>query len=229
MLGPVTVPRRQRGFSLVELMIGLVLGLFIVAAATTLLVSRIREHRALLVESRLMQDLRTSADLVTRDLRRAGYWGKATAAMWQPGISGIVANPYTALAPAAAASDAVSFRFSRDATENDLVDGNEQFGFRLHKGVIEMLLGGGSWQAMTDRGTMFVLAFSVTPSVQEIALQGACEKPCPSGGNECMPRQQVRGLAVAITGRSVADNKVVRSVRSQVRLRNDAIVGACPA
>ena len=50
--------------TLLKLMIGLVLGLFIVGAASTLLVSRIREHRALLVESRLMQDLRAGADLV---------------------------------------------------------------------------------------------------------------------------------------------------------------------
>jgi len=218
----------QRGITLVELMIGLALGLFIVASASTLLLGRIREHRALLVESRLMQDLRASAELVTRDLRRAGYWGDATAALWKAGGGNAVANPYTALAPAAAASDAVSFRFSRDSTENDAVDVNEQFGFRLRKGVIEMLLGG-SWQALTDNGTMVVQSFSVTPSVQEVSLQGVCAKPCSSGGTECMPKQQVRSLAVMITGRSAIDAGVVRSVRSDVRVRNDAVVGSCPA
>jgi len=182
----------------------------------------------LLVESRLMQDLRAAADLLTRDLRRAGYWGEATAAMWQPATSTPAANPYIAIAPAAAASDTVSFRYSRDSSENNAVDLNEQFGFRLRKGVIEMLLGSG-WQAMTDAGTMVVVSFSVTPAVQEIVLQDLCEKTCASGGTDCMPRQQVRSLAVAITGRSTADSNVVRSVRSNVRLRNDAVVGACPA
>ncbi|HEY0856044.1 MAG TPA: prepilin-type N-terminal cleavage/methylation domain-containing protein [Albitalea sp.] len=221
-------PPRQRGLSLVELMIGLAIGLFIVATATSLLLDRIREHRALLIESRLMQDLRTAADLVSRDLRRAGYWGESTAGLPRGGAAA-AANPYTALAPAAAASDAVSFRFSRDAGENHAVDGNEQFGFRLRRGVIEMLLGSGNWQALTDSGTMIVTAFSVTPRVDEITLQALCEKACAAGAADCPPKQQLRSFGVAITGRSSADAGVVRGVRSQVRLRNDVIVGACPA
>lgn len=222
------MPPRQRGLSLVELMVGLAIGLFIVAMATTLLLHRIREHRALLVESRLTQDLRTAADLVARDLRRAGYWGESTAGLPRSGAAP-AANPYTALAPTAAASDAVGFRFSRDASENHTVDGNEQFGFRLRRGTIEMLLGSGNWQALTDSGTMTVTAFSVTPQVDEIALHALCEKACAPGAADCPPKQQLRSFAVEITGRSSADAGVVRGVRSQVRLRNDVIVGACPA
>lgn len=222
------MPARQRGLSLVELMVGLAIGLFIVATATTLLLQRIREHRALLVESRLMQDLRTASDLVTRDLRRAGYWGEPTAGL-PLAAAAPLANPYTALAPAAAASDAVSFRFSRDVSENHAVDGNEQFGFRLRRGVIEMLLGSGNWQALTDGGTMAVTAFSVTPRIDEIALEALCEKACAPGAADCPPKQLLRSFAVAITGRSSADAGVVRGVRAQARLRNDVIVGACPA
>jgi len=72
------------------------------------------------------------------------------------------------------------------------------------------------------------MSFSVTPSVQEVSLQNMCAKPCPSGGTECMPKQQVRSLAVTITGRSAIDASVVRSVRSDVRVRNDAVIGSCP-
>ncbi len=220
--------RRQGGFTLVETMVSLVIGLLVVAAAIGLLVNRIREHRALLVESRLLQDLRTSADLVMRDLRRAGYWGDAVAGIRHT-AAGEVSNPYLALAPTAGASDAVSFRYSRDATENHILDDNEKFGFRLRDGVIQMLIGDGSWQAMTDAGTMTVTSFVVTPIVREISLDGSCAKACAPGAVDCPPRQQVRSLAVAITGRSTADSKVVRSVRGQVRLRNDAVIGACPA
>jgi prepilin peptidase dependent protein B len=229
MLGALNLPgrRRQLGVSLVELMLGFALGLFIVAVATTLLVNRLREHRALLIESRLMQDLRSAAALVARDLRRAGHWGEATAALWQPGASA-VANPYTELLPASGSADAVSFHFSRDTLENHVVDSKEHFGFRLHQGAIEMLLGGGSWQALTDKGTMLVQSFSVTPSVRDISLAGLCAKPCPSGLAGCPPTQQLRSVAIAITGRSTADPQVVRSALSEVRLRNDVVAGRCP-
>jgi prepilin peptidase dependent protein B len=218
----------QRGLSLIELMVGLAIGLFITAASATLMASHLRENRSLLLEARLMQDLRTAADVITRDLRRAGHWGDATSGVWLPGTSTTSVNPYAAVAPAGAASDAVSFRYSRDGSENQLVDSNEQFGFRLRNGTIDMLLGAGNWQALTDAGTLVVTAFSVTPSTATIDLQGACSKACPSGSTHCPPQQQVRSLALLISGRAVTDPGVTRSVRSQVRLRNDHFTGACP-
>jgi type IV pilus assembly protein PilW len=167
--------------------------------------------------------------MVSRNLRRAGAWGASSAGVWTPGATAVIANPYVGLAPSAAASDAVSFQFSRDATENHSVDGNEQFGFRLRAGVLEMRLGGAGWQAMTDANVVTVTRFSVTPSVQPISLEGACALPCPAGSATCPPQQWVRSFGLQLTGRSVADASVVRSVTSSVRLRNDPVVGACAA
>ena len=210
-------PVCQRGLSLIELLIGVAIALFIAATGSTLLVGHLRENRALLLETRLTQDLRTAVDVITRDLRRAGYWGNA----------GTGANPYAALAPATAASDAVSLRYSMDPTENNIVDSNEQFGFRLRGGAIELQLGAGNWQALTDAGTLTVTAFSVGPEVQDLSLASFCATPCAAGSTTCPPHQQVRNLAVAITAVLVSDNRVVRSVRSNARVRNDAVVGAC--
>jgi prepilin peptidase dependent protein B len=64
--------RHQHGLSIVELMVGLALGLLVVAAALLALTHHLRENRSLLMEARLMQDLRTTSDLIARDLRRAG-------------------------------------------------------------------------------------------------------------------------------------------------------------
>ena len=223
----MTPRNAQRGLSIVELMVGVVIALFIAVAGATLLASHLRENRALLLEARLMQDLRTAADLVSRDLRRAGHWGAAIDGVWADGASSVTANPYAALAPIAAASDAASFRYSRDAIENYLVDPNEQFGFRLRNGAIELQLGAGNWQALTDAGTLTITQFTVTPTVQNVSLEAFCAVPCPPASVACAPQQQVRSLALAITGRLVADASVKRSLHSSVRLRNDVVVGAC--
>ena len=218
----------QRGLSLVELLIGVTIALFIAATGATLLAANLRENRSLLLEARLMQDLRTAADLIARDLRRAGYWAAATDGVWVSGASSVATNPYLAVAPGSAASDAVSFRYSRDATENNVVDSNEQFGFRLRAGAIEIQLGAGNWQALTDTGTLSVTGFSVTPGVQDIVLDGFCATPCPvAGTGVCPPHQQVRSLALSITGHLASDAGVTRSIRSDVRLRNDPVIGAC--
>lgn len=219
----------QHGLSLVELLVGLALGLFIVAVAGTLLVTQTPEQRRLAAEQRLMQDLRTAADVVTRDLRRAGHWGAAASGVWMPAASGVGANPYAPLAPDVAASDAANWRYSRDAVENHALDANEQFGLRLRNGAIELGLGAGQWQSLTDSGTLVVTALEVAPTVQTIELVGHCERPCPVGDPACPPRLQVRRLSLAITARSSTDAAVVRSLRSEVRVRNDAVSGACPA
>jgi type IV pilus assembly protein PilW len=217
----------HRGLSIVELMVGVAIALLIAAAASTLLVGHLRDSRQLLLEARLMQDLRTAADLVTRDLRRAGYWAGAAQGVWARGDTAVAANPYAAVAPAGAASDAVAFRYSRDIAENGLVDGNEQFGFRLRGGAIEIQLGAGNWQALTDAGTLTITGLRITPTVQTVSLERFCAAPCPAGSSACPPQQQVRSLTVAIDGRLVADAGALRSVRSTVRLRNDAVSGAC--
>ena len=219
----------QRGLTMVELLIGMAVGLFIVAAATSLMTGNLRENRNLLIESRLIQDLRTAADVITRDLRRAGYWAAATAGVRIEGGAAVLANPYVDVTPVGASADNTSFRFSRDATENNTVDSNEQFAFRLRNGAVELQLGAGNWQALTDANTLTITEFSVTPTVEEVSLASFCGAPCPAGSSTCPPRQQVRSLAVVIGGRATGDARITRTVRSLVRLRNDPIIGACPA
>lgn len=218
---------KQRGLTLVELLVGVAIALLIAAAAATLFVAQLRESRALVLEARLMQDLRTAADLIARDLRRAGAWGSAVDGVWIAGAATAATNPYLAVAPEADGSDSVSFRYSRDAIENQIVDTNEQFGFRLRNAAIEIQLGAGNWQALTDTGTMLVTAFTVTSQVQTLVLGDFCATPCPAGSTACPPRLSVRSLAVEITGHLVADPRVLRSLREDVRLRNDAPSGAC--
>ncbi len=223
--------RTQRGLSLIELMVAIAISLIVIAAALSLFGHQLRESRSVQVELRLMQDLRSAVDLIGRDLRRAGHWGNASAGVWQRDTEGAVVNPYAFVT---IASNQVAFNFSRDGAENNSVDNNEQFGFRLRAGVVEFLLGGGNsganWQALTDANTVTITSFTVTPSVQSVSLDSMCPTACSAADSTaavCPPKQQLRSLVVALTGRSVTDIKVIRNVENQVRLRNDAITGRC--
>ena len=92
-----------------------------------------------------------------------------------------------------------------------------------------MQLGADNWQALTDSGLLLVTAFNVTPFIQDVALNGFCTSTCPPASTTCPPHLHVRSLVVQISGRSVADSNVSRSLRTAVRLRNDRLVGACAA
>ena len=62
-----------RGISIVELMVGITISLFILAGASLVLTTQLDSNRRLLLEAQVQQDLRTTADMISRDVRRAGY------------------------------------------------------------------------------------------------------------------------------------------------------------
>lgn len=231
---------RQRGITLVELMVGIAVGLFIVAAASFMLSNQLEENRRLVLDTQLQQDLRSATDLVARDLRRAGYWGNAEQGVWLRGV-GNAANPYTVVdspAPGGTGSE-VTYTYSLDAqqtpavAENDAIDGHDRSGFRLQNGAIELQLGQGNWQQITDPAALTVTVFDVTLNTLNIALENLCPRTLAEGGvcggGICPPVQEVREFQVRIDGHAANDPAVLRSMRSTVRVRNDVINGQCPA
>lgn len=65
-------PRHARGFSLIELMISLLLGLLVVAAAGGLFLSNQRIYASTETLNRIQENSRVSFELMSRDLREAG-------------------------------------------------------------------------------------------------------------------------------------------------------------
>ena len=88
----------QRGLSMVELMVGVVVGLFVVAGAVKLFTDYLGSNRNLLLQTRINQDLRAAADLIARDLRRGGYWRNATAGVSLDPLVPPLQNPYRTVA-----------------------------------------------------------------------------------------------------------------------------------
>jgi type IV pilus assembly protein PilW len=67
--------RRQGGFTLIELMISLTMGLFIVLALLTLLINVNRNNGELTKTNRLIENGRFALQLLEADVSHAGYWG----------------------------------------------------------------------------------------------------------------------------------------------------------
>ncbi len=205
--------RHQTGLSLVELMVGVAIGLMVVAAAATVTATQLGDSRRLVLEAQVQQDLRATADIIARELRRAGHWDNAATSVWAPG-SAVAANPY-ATVTIAAGSDEVAVTRSAGAVEFRLLAGPP--------GVVQMQRGAGGWQALTDPATLDVTGLNI--QAQPIAaIQMGCTALCTGGGQACWPTIEVRELQVQINGRAVSDAAVLRSIRSSVRLRNDRIV-----
>lgn len=218
--------RAQRGFSILELLVGAAVGMVVVSGAAMLFANNVVGSRKLLAESRLNQDLRNAADLVTRDIRRAGYWGNAIKGTNAIGVSAATPkNPYRSVQ---LASNEISYGFSREsAADNDVLDEAEKFGFRLHDEALQMQTASG-WADVTDKTAVRITTLVITPTVTSISLGDTCPTVCTVGTPNC-PTATVRSYALHIGGESARDAEVRRSLRSTVRVRNDEVNGACPA
>jgi type IV pilus assembly protein PilW len=217
--------RRPRGLSLVELLAGLAIGLLVAGAAVTSVMAHLREDRRAADERRLVRELHMAADLVARDLRRAGHWDGVVAASWHE-AGPLVVNPHAALTPQAGPADAARYGYA------GLAPGaaTEDLGLRLSAGVVQLRLGDGAWQALTDAATVQVTHFGLTPTVHPVLLDALCGGACAPGVPGCgAPLQAVRTLVVELRGRSPRAPHATAAAHRVVRVRNDAVTGACPA
>lgn len=64
---------RNAGFSMVELMVGLVAGMVVLGAMLAFTVSSVRANSEFVMAARLTQELRTISQYISEELRRAGY------------------------------------------------------------------------------------------------------------------------------------------------------------
>ena len=225
---------RQLGMSLVELMVGITIGLFIVAAASLMVTSQLSDNRRLLLEVQVQQDLRATADVIARELRRAGGRKLAAEGVWSETIADS-ANPFGAITLTAGNTE-VRFDYERGI---DL----QPLGFRFDsaRGVIQSYIGT-TLQDLTDGNTMRVTGFTVqprTPAIpdQVIPCPRACDPLVTNADISCWPKLKVRAYEILITAQARTDARIQRSLRSEVRLRNDAYefgpglsaIQACPA
>lgn len=207
--------RGQAGLSLVELMVGITVGLFVLGGATLLVATQLGDNRQLLLETQLRQDLRATMDIMTRELRRSGVSDLAVNNVWFPGSAGAAPS---ALAPIALSADGseVTFRYRRGSAEGP-------YGFKLEGSRIKSLLGG-NWQDLTDATVMEVTDFAVVLD-EEIEETIPCPRACSVDPTDtaCWPSLIVRNYTVTLAVQAVSDENVRRSQSSRVRVRNDRL------
>ncbi len=240
-LRPALLLQRSRslGLSVVELMIGITIGLFILAGASLVLTTQLGDNRRLLLEAQVQQDLRATADMMAHDIRAAGYWAHAYAQVWPDLTVPFPFNPYAAMAPRESADGVDTLTFSRslnevafdDGTDDDKVTDNEVAGFRWNKSnrTIDVQLGSGNWQALTDPAVLTITNFNMVVTPVDLPLP--CGATCPTGPGPafCPLVLSARDVQYIISVEAVHDSSVKRSIGNRIRLRNEIPRVVCPA
>lgn len=220
----------QQGLSIVELLVGVAIGLVITAAATLLMSGQLVENRRLLTETQVQQDLRAATDIMAREMRRAGgaNEGFSLESIWYPGSSRVVNNYMGQQLSTSATS--VQFEYFPGPFVGPPLVSSGPSRFSLQSARIKTEIGGGP-QDLTDANVMRVTAFAPTVTSDSSAgIVLPCPNLCPDplggppSGTACWPKFQVRKGTIAVEARALRDDTVKRAISSTVRLRNDNLV-----
>ena len=150
----------QSGFTLVELMIGITLGLVVTGSLVAFTTSMVRANSDNVRLMRLTEDLRTGMNLMTREVRRSGYDNES------------VNSALTSKAPSAYSDLTVETKTAgRIVYEYDLGDASKEFrGFRLDSvsGALEMKVASSKvacdsmdgWSAISNPDVVHVTKFT---------------------------------------------------------------------
>lgn len=221
----------ERGVSIVELMIGITIGLFILAGASLVMTSQISDNRRLLLDTQVQQDLRAVSSLIVRDVRRANYYGLAHRKVWPANLTPATTNPYAGLTPAVSdGSSSLQYERSLDDqygpanNDDNAVSNGERVTIALNavNHTVEMTLGASPAQAVTDSNVLKVTDLTFTVVVRDLIVP--CGIDCPAVGPlGCPLVQRLRQVNFVIVAEAVNDPRVRRSLRESVRLQNDIV------
>lgn len=241
MLTNRTIHRQQFGVSLIELMVGLTVGLIIIAAAGTMYVTNVRTGRDTLAAIKLNTEIRTAMDVMVDEIRRAGFSPTSTPQT----------NPFMDKTAGSSTDIRINgsgdcIEFSYDVNRNSAVD-EEVFGFRISDEQIEMRTGGtalinncdtGVWNQLTTPGIVTISQNGTTPyfSIQYQCLDTKANisdnNACISGGavfdnasaGSATDLVETRTVTISIRGTSAINPEFTNSATQQVTVRNHRIV-----
>jgi type II secretory pathway component PulJ len=144
-------PSIEDGETLMGLLVGLAVGLVVLAAGSALLANQLRAHRMALQDSRLHHDLRSAMDWMARELSQAHYVANA----WETRAPSHCDDPFCA-GPDDFNISGSRIAFSLDRNHNGLKDNNECLGFRLVKGALQARTACSPevWTALTDTASL---------------------------------------------------------------------------
>jgi type IV pilus assembly protein PilW len=155
----------QKGETLMGLMVGLSVGLLVLAGGSSLLTHQLRGHRMAWQDSHLNHELRVAADWMGRELRKAQYSAKA----WETRSPNQCDDTFCdGFEDFSIEGDWIDF--SHDRNHNGEQDNDECMGFRLSGNTLHAkrsCSASGDWQAMTH---------SKSVRITDLAWQLKCDQ-----------------------------------------------------
>jgi prepilin peptidase dependent protein B len=245
--------QKQSGFTFVEIMIALVIGLVVVAAVISMYGATAKSGSDTIKSSRLNHDLEAVMALMINDIKRAGYWAGATVA------TDTRTNPFTAATTniQIPSSNCILYTYDADpdGPDNDTgiktptiltddIDDNEYYGFKFENNSIKIRKTGtttadctnGTWEEFVDGNQLTITALQfnftdmATPSLPATSRCLNITTGAVTDAAMCTPvtsgdnLAQKRVVNITLAGELSSDSSIKKSLNGTVEIRNNRIL-----
>jgi type IV pilus assembly protein PilW len=242
--------KTQKGYTLIELMIAIALGLIVVGATIAIYITAVGSSSSTIKSARLNHDLEAVMALMINDIKRSGYWGGAVVGVDTRN------NPFTVATTNINIPINTCILYSYDASSDGVVDANEYYGFNLSNNTISMRKTGtttnsadcsdGIWEEFIDGSqlTITALNFSLAPvaaappfpalpatsrclNITTNAVTDAAA--CATDTTNCTAAlpcniAQKRVVNIQLSGRLTSDTTVTKTLNGTVEVRNSRLL-----
>lgn len=223
----MTLKKTLNGSAIVDAMVGVAVGLIILAGLVGLYANYSRFNTSLIETTRLEHEMRTSMALIVGDIRRAGFYGNAIAMIGVGNNTNPFMDAATDLQYPSAGCVLLSYDKNNDGTLPALntAGGDERYGYRLSNGVLQtratedatFACNSGTWENLTNSNMIEITSLTFTPNNTTVYVNGTDD----SEGSMI-----IRNVTISMTGRLANDTSVERTLTEDIRVRNDKYVNA---
>ena len=228
-----TINTHNRGFTLVELMVALVLGLVVIGGVMGVFMSTYQANAQNIKAVRLNEEMRAVMSMMTRDIRRAGVRALA----WQPSLLGSanvfandvnwVVSRYDTTVPANSCA-----LFAYDSDGDDLLGDPDRMGYRLFRQGTQQSIqmrradaacnSATNWERITDENVINVLNLNFTTTL-EPGTSGIAVRTVIVTLNAATHTRSANPSTITAADCTNID-VVCRQLVEKIRLRNDAVL-----
>lgn len=213
------VKRTQKGFTLLELIIALLVSLTVMVGILALFFNMIKHSRSTVEAGRLDRTLHAAMFAMATDIRRAGYWANATSSSTNP----FMVTGSTDIQVPSSSCILLTYDHNSDGSLPGISSGidDERYGYRLVNNAIQYRPAGATfscsagtdvWTNLTDPNIVKITALTFVKNDQVVDIDGA------GAGTATLT---VRSITITLTGELVSDSSTSKTITRTVKVYND--------
>jgi prepilin peptidase dependent protein B len=212
---------KSAGFTLTELLVALVINVLVLSSLLGLFIANLNHYTTAIGTNRLNQQLQAVMQLMTSDIRRAGYWANSSTLVGTDTNTNPFMSTTTNVSVGGTGNSCIIFAYDHASTGTlpsiSTTTDDDRYGYRLMNGAIQSRpwgatfscsAGATAWENVTDP-TVTITGLTFTLTTQSITT---------GLGTSALV---TRSVDISLTGELTSNTAISKTLTQHVRIRND--------